>query len=90
MSNPIPKEGAWMEKELMVYLVHMATHSVVPSVVGSSGGGNSGSGGSGDGEGGGGDNWCVAFLPSESWGTFHSKSYIYYYIIYNLSQASII
>ncbi len=33
MSNPIPKEGAWMEKELTVDLVHMDTHSVVPSVV---------------------------------------------------------
>ncbi len=30
MSNPIPKEGAWMEKELMVDL---DTFSVVPSVV---------------------------------------------------------
>ncbi len=33
MSNPIPKEGAWMEKELTVDLMHMDTHSVVPSVV---------------------------------------------------------
>ncbi len=33
MSNPIPKEGAWMEKELTVDLVHMDTLSVVPTVV---------------------------------------------------------
>ncbi len=34
MSNPIPKEGVLMEKELMVDLVNMAPLSVVaPSVV---------------------------------------------------------
>ncbi len=32
MSNLIPKEGVWMEKELMVDLMHMDTLSVVPTV----------------------------------------------------------